>query len=220
MAILCQSGKLNRVTKSPLASETLALSEAADAAFLLANFSSYWAFHRQCFPHRNFTYIKFHWMEAILLYIPWPFPPGWGGSQRHKETTKTTGVLLRSSSNDEGSGQVWMALLEQHSLSPPIFHVRQKQGNKLRIAWRRGTLPVVDFWSTTAFFYVINFVGVYSVHRRIFFFFLFFFDVPVIWMSSAKGTRLWYFNKKPEVKRRDLQCLMMYCFAETNGVYG
>ena len=34
--IFWQSKKLNRVTKSPLASETLALSEAADAAFLLS----------------------------------------------------------------------------------------------------------------------------------------------------------------------------------------
>ena len=32
------------------------------------------------------------------------------------------GVLLRLSSNDEGPGQVWMALLEQHSPSSPVFH--------------------------------------------------------------------------------------------------
>ena len=32
------------------------------------------------------------------------------------------GVSLRSSSNDEGSSQVWMALLEQHSPSSPVFH--------------------------------------------------------------------------------------------------
>ena len=32
------------------------------------------------------------------------------------------GVSLRSSSNDEGSSQVWMALLEQHSPSSPGFH--------------------------------------------------------------------------------------------------
>ena len=33
------------------------------------------------------------------------------------------GVLLRSSSNDEEPGRVWMALLEQHSpSSPPVFH--------------------------------------------------------------------------------------------------
>ena len=32
------------------------------------------------------------------------------------------GVSLRSSSNDEGSSRVWMALLEQHSPSSPVFH--------------------------------------------------------------------------------------------------
>ena len=32
------------------------------------------------------------------------------------------GVSLRSSSNDEGSSRVWMALLEQHNPSSPVFH--------------------------------------------------------------------------------------------------
>ena len=31
-------------------------------------------------------------------------------------------VSLRSSSNDEGPSRVWMALLEQHSPSSPVFH--------------------------------------------------------------------------------------------------
>ena len=39
-----------------------------------------------------------------------------------KKTTKTIGVLLRSSSSDEGPGQVWMAQLEQHSPSSPVFY--------------------------------------------------------------------------------------------------
>ena len=40
-----------------------------------------------------------------------------------KETTKNNGgFLLRSFSNDEGPSQVWMALLEQHSPSSPVFH--------------------------------------------------------------------------------------------------
>ena len=30
------------------------------------------------------------------------------GSRQHKETTKAVGVLLRSSSNDEGPGRVWI----------------------------------------------------------------------------------------------------------------
>ena len=32
------------------------------------------------------------------------------------------GASLRSSSNDEGPSRVWMALLEQHSPSSPVFH--------------------------------------------------------------------------------------------------
>ena len=40
---------------------------------------------------------------SILFYIPWPFPPVWGVADNTKETTKTIGVSLRSSSNDEGS---------------------------------------------------------------------------------------------------------------------
>ena len=58
----------------------------------------------------------------LSIYIPWPFPPVWGVADNTKETTKTMGVSLRSSSNDEGSSRVWMALLEQHSPSFPVFH--------------------------------------------------------------------------------------------------
>ena len=46
----------------------------------------------------------------LSIYIPWPFPPVWGVADNIKETTKTMGVSLRSSSNDEGSSRVWMAL--------------------------------------------------------------------------------------------------------------
>ena len=58
----------------------------------------------------------------LSIYIPWPFPPVWGVADNTKETTKTMGVSLRSTSNDEGSSRVWMALLEQHSPSSPVFH--------------------------------------------------------------------------------------------------
>ena len=62
-------------------------------------------------------------LQFVLIYLyTFAVSPSLGGSQRHKRTTKTMGVLLRSSSNDEGPGQVWMALLEQHSPSSPIFH--------------------------------------------------------------------------------------------------
>ena len=60
--------------------------------------------------------------SIYLFYIPWPFPPIWGVADNTKETTKTIGVSLRSSSNDEGSSRVWMALLEQHNPSSPVFH--------------------------------------------------------------------------------------------------
>ena len=39
----------------------------------------------------------------LSIYIPWPFPPVWGVADNTKETTKTIGVSLHSSSNDEGS---------------------------------------------------------------------------------------------------------------------
>ena len=48
--------------------------------------------------------------------------PSLGGSRQHKRNNKNIGVSLRSSSNDEGSSRVWMALLEQHSPSSPVFH--------------------------------------------------------------------------------------------------
>ena len=59
---------------------------------------------------------------CLSIYIPWPFPPVWGVADNTKETTKTMGVLLRSSSNDEGLSRVWMALLEQYNPSSPVFH--------------------------------------------------------------------------------------------------
>ena len=59
---------------------------------------------------------------SIYIYILWPFPPVWGVADNTKETTKTMGISLCSSSNDEGPSRVWMALLEQHSPSSPVFH--------------------------------------------------------------------------------------------------
>ena len=56
---------------------------------------------------------------SLSIYIPWPFPLVWGVADNTKETTKTMGISLRSSSNDEGPSRVWMALLEQHSPSSP-----------------------------------------------------------------------------------------------------
>ena len=48
--------------------------------------------------------------------------PSLGVADNTKETTKTMGISLRSSSNDKGPSRVWMALLEQHSPSSPVFH--------------------------------------------------------------------------------------------------
>ena len=45
----------------------------------------------------------FQFSPKLSIYIPWPFPPVWGVADNTKETTKTMGVSLRSSSNDEGS---------------------------------------------------------------------------------------------------------------------
>ena len=58
----------------------------------------------------------------LSIYITWPFPPVWGVADNTKETTKTMGISLRSSGNDEGPSRVWMAPLEQHSPSSPVFH--------------------------------------------------------------------------------------------------
>ena len=55
----------------------------------------------------------------LSIYITWLFPPVWGVADNTKETTKTMGVSLSSSSNDEGLSRVWTALLEQHSPSSP-----------------------------------------------------------------------------------------------------
>ena len=61
--------------------------------------------------------------QSLIFYLyTLAVSPSLGGSRQHKETTKTLGVLLHSSSNDEGPGRVWMALLDQHSPSTPVFH--------------------------------------------------------------------------------------------------
>ena len=59
--------------------------------------------------------------RTLSIYIPWPFPPSLGMADNTKRQQKTMGVLLRSSSNDEGPGLVWMTLLEQHSPSSSVF---------------------------------------------------------------------------------------------------
>ena len=60
--------------------------------------------------------------KIYSIYIPCPFPPVWGVADNAKKTTKTMGVTLRSSSNNEGPSRDWMAMLEQHSPSSPVFH--------------------------------------------------------------------------------------------------
>ena len=49
------------------------------------------------------------------------------------------GVLLRSSSNDEGPGRVWMALLEQHS---PYIH---KKFKVLIFIYQHKNKPVIYY---------------------------------------------------------------------------
>ena len=78
-----------------------------------------------------------------LFYIPWPFPPVWGVADNTKET-KTLGVSLCSSSNDEGPSRVWIALLEQHSPSSPVFHNNNNNNNNTTVImyFRHQALPV------------------------------------------------------------------------------
>ena len=72
-------------------------------------------------PVSYYYYYYFFFLLLFYIYIPWPFPQVWGVADNTK-ATKTMGVLLLSSSNDERPGRVWMALLEQRSPSSPIFH--------------------------------------------------------------------------------------------------
>ena len=69
----------------------------------------------------NNNYKKKKTTNNLSIYIPWR-SPSLGGSRQHKRNNKNNRVSLRSSINDEGSSRVWMALLEQHSPSLPVFH--------------------------------------------------------------------------------------------------
>ena len=59
---------------------------------------------------------------AYTLAISPSLGGGGGVANNSKETTKTMGISFRSSSNDEGPSRDWIALLEQHSPSSPVFH--------------------------------------------------------------------------------------------------
>ena len=78
----------------------------------------------------------------IYIYMPWPFPPFWWVADNIKKTTKTMGVLPRSSSNNEGPSQVWMALLEQHSPSSPVFHNLRRFTDSISPTARTTVLPL------------------------------------------------------------------------------
>ena len=101
-------------------------------------------------------------LTNLSIYIPRTFPPVWGVANNTKET-KTMGVLLRSSSNDEGPSRVWTALLEQHSPSSPVFHnlccfidaisptvpIRQPRGNsRCQSELRHNHSPLILIPST------------------------------------------------------------------------
>ena len=60
-------------------------------------------------------------LRVVYLYTL-AVSPSLGVSRQHKRNYKTMGISLRSSSNDEEPSRVWMALLEQHSPSSPVFH--------------------------------------------------------------------------------------------------
>ena len=61
--------------------------------------------------------LKTIYIYIFYLYTLAVFRPVWGVADNTKETTKTMGISLRSSSSDEGPSRVWMALLEQQSPS-------------------------------------------------------------------------------------------------------
>ena len=104
--------------------------------------------------------------ETIYSYLyTLAVSPSLGGSRQHKRTTKTMGVLLRSSSNDEGPSWVWMALLEQHSPSSCLpqftslhrcqlpYHtvasIRPPRGNsRCQSELRHNHLPLIPIPST------------------------------------------------------------------------
>ena len=109
-------------------------------------------------------------------------PPVWGVADNTKET-KTMGVSLRSSSNDEGPSRVWMALLEQHSPSSPVFHnlrrfidaisltasTRQPRGNsRCQSEPRHNHSPLIPIPSTlTCLPYIHPLIiqgSLYSIH--------------------------------------------------------
>ena len=66
-----------------------------------------------------------HWSMLVCMSIylyTLAVSPSLGGSRQHRRNYKTMGISLRSYGNDEGPSRVWMALLEQHSPSSPVFH--------------------------------------------------------------------------------------------------
>ena len=77
-----------------------------------------------CNPSSKFTISSLLFQESYSIYLyTLAVSPSLGGSRQHKRNKqKQMGVSLRSSSNDEGSSRVWMALLEQHNPSSPVFH--------------------------------------------------------------------------------------------------
>ena len=64
---------------------------------------------------------QFHLSIYLSIYLG-HFPQFVEVADNTKENNKHNGVLLRSSSNDEGPGRVSMALLKQHSPPSPVFH--------------------------------------------------------------------------------------------------
>ena len=79
-----------------------------------------------CFHIVSISYVIVYFCQLSIYLYTLAVSPSLGGSRQHKRNNKnknkTMGISLRSSSNDEGPSRVWMALLEQHSPSSPVFH--------------------------------------------------------------------------------------------------
>ena len=88
--------------------------------FILCILLMFYVFYHSYF---TFTGIKEKGIRKfIYILYTLAVSPSLGVADSTKETTKTMGISLRSSSNDEGPSQVWMALLEQHGPSSLVFH--------------------------------------------------------------------------------------------------
>ena len=86
------------------------------------------------------------------IYIPWPFPPVWGVADNTKEATKTVGVLLRSSSNDEGLGKKFEILLTLSAPQDVPYVIIKRSGVNFGWKYFIFSLPFTYFHVSRKYF--------------------------------------------------------------------